>query len=68
MNTALSEVFVGDGVVVVRVICYAFDVGVAAVVKEDAPASYAMGCPVVDRAFLIGGWADDVGAFCLTEG
>jgi hypothetical protein len=63
--TALVQLFPGDRVVVEGVVVDALFARVAAVVEEYPAAGDAVVGPVVDRAFVVGGWAEDVGAFGL---
>ena len=59
---ALAELLVRDAVRGVGVVADAVGEGVAAVVEEEAPSGDAVGGPVVDAAFVVGGGAGDVGA------
>jgi hypothetical protein len=49
----------------VGVVGYVVGFGVGAVVEEDAAAGDAVLGPVVDAAFVVGGWAGYVAAFGL---
>jgi hypothetical protein len=61
----LIELLPGDGVVVVGVVVDALLVRIAAIVEQDTSAGDAMFGPVVDGAFVICGWPNDVGALSL---
>ncbi len=58
--SALVQFFEADGVVVVRVVLDSLLVGVSAVVEEHASTGDAVFGPVVDGAFVVGFWADNV--------
>ena len=66
---ALVQLGVADGVVVVAVVGDVVGVRVAAVVEQDAPACDPVLGPVVDGAFVVGVWAEDVaGLGVVVEG
>jgi len=58
--SALVEFFPGDGIVIERIVVDAFLVCVASVVKEDASSCDTVFSPMVNGAFVVCCWADDV--------
>jgi len=63
----LIELFPRDGVVVERIVVDAFLVGVASVVKENTPSCNTVFSPVVNGAFVVCCWTDNVRAFGLSN-
>lgn len=57
------ELRVGNGVAIEGIVSYALTAGVGAIVEEDSPAGDTVLRPMMDGAFIVGGGADNVGAF-----
>lgn len=57
---ALIKLFPRDGVVVERIVVDALLVGVASVVKKNSSSCNTVFSPMVDGAFVVCCWADDV--------